>query len=459
MKNIYMNPGKVNFLGYYGETEEITAYFKINDFNYNNKDALTNSGFSLVNGWNLLVEQNEHLYLQALVEEDESLLWKINSPTSTNAGSVLATEGVGRCQVLKNENGVISKSNLYYFSVGESIENSSEVKPPNLDDWVSELVSNDSLEPATTLYSNLSNIANLNEKIQTIESAADQANEVVEAAGKISLINEAGPYAEEILLSKDSIDSVVSAVTQAEVVLEAARVAEIVSDAGLVAQNVLDAEKAAASVNQAYGAAEKVNAASEEIDKFVENTDVAEAWAVGTKSGIAVSSSEPQYNNHSKYWASQTSSMSAHVDEIVVEVEKYAKQAETSANNASNNSTAAATAASAAASARDTAVSAKNAAEEAKEAAEKARDEAEKIITSDDAIVEHNKDETAHPYIRELIESGAKSAESVTTTTPTITGTTTFGLKFWKGTKSEYTALAKKDSQTLYIVVADTNLV
>lgn len=55
----------------------------------------------------------------------------------------------------------------------------------------------------------------------------------------------------------------------------------------------------------------------------------AEAWAKGTKDGVPVGSSEPQYHNSSKYWNEQTGA--------------YATAAQTSATNAAGSASSAAT--------------------------------------------------------------------------------------------------------------------
>lgn len=53
-------------------------------------------------------------------------------------------------------------------------------------------------------------------------------------------------------------------------------------------------------------AIEKADIATEKADVASAEADQSEAWAVGRKNNIPVSADEPQYENHSKYWADQS---------------------------------------------------------------------------------------------------------------------------------------------------------
>ena len=95
----------------------------------------------------------------------------------------------------------------------------------------------------------------------------------------------------------------------------------------------------------------------------------AEAWAKGTKDGVAVSSTDPQYHNHAKYYAEKSSD--------------YASNAATSATTATNKASAAATSASnAATSANNAAASESNAASSASTASTKASAAAQSASTT-----------------------------------------------------------------------------
>jgi hypothetical protein len=72
-------------------------------------------------------------------------------------------------------------------------------------------------------------------------------------------------------------------------------------DMAAIAQAKLDAEAAAAN---AY--ASEVAAAASAADTT--QAEEAEAWAKGTKNGVAVGNTAPQYHNNSKYWSDQSAS-------------------------------------------------------------------------------------------------------------------------------------------------------
>lgn len=48
-----------------------------------------------------------------------------------------------------------------------------------------------------------------------------------------------------------------------------------------------------------------IAAALEDIANAIQATSDAEAWAVGTRNGIPVDSSDPTYHNNAKYYAEQ----------------------------------------------------------------------------------------------------------------------------------------------------------
>ena len=72
-------------------------------------------------------------------------------------------------------------------------------------------------------------------------------------------------------------------------------------DMAAIAQSKTDAENAATA---AAGSAASAAASAADTTQ----AQNAEAWAVGTKNGVAVGSSAPQYHNNSKYWSDQAAS-------------------------------------------------------------------------------------------------------------------------------------------------------
>ena len=58
------------------------------------------------------------------------------------------------------------------------------------------------------------------------------------------------------------------------------------------------------------------DAAERITEATVEATEEAEAWAVGTKSGTDVPSTDPQYHNNAKYYADQMGTISSDVSDL-----------------------------------------------------------------------------------------------------------------------------------------------
>lgn len=99
------------------------------------------------------------------------------------------------------------------------------------------------------------------------------------------------------------------------------------------------------------GLAEDVDLSTSELAPYLELSKDAEAWAVGTRDGVPVSQSAPQYHNYSKYYAEQAS-------DSATSAAGSATQAGNSATAAGNSATAAAgSATSAAGSAQQAAAS------------------------------------------------------------------------------------------------------
>lgn len=93
---------------------------------------------------------------------------------------------------------------------------------------------------------------------------------------------------------------------QARADAEAARVREeqarVDRDTGIVAQATAQANAAKASAEQA---ATSVGAAAQEVSNAQGKVEDAEAYAKGTRNGVAVGSSDPAYQNNAKYWYEQ----------------------------------------------------------------------------------------------------------------------------------------------------------
>ena len=73
-----------------------------------------------------------------------------------------------------------------------------------------------------------------------------------------------------------------------------------------------------------------------------EQMENAEAWAAGTKNGTAVTSSDPQYHNNSKYYSEQSASSATTASNKATEASNSASTASTKAGEASTSATASA---------------------------------------------------------------------------------------------------------------------
>lgn len=73
-----------------------------------------------------------------------------------------------------------------------------------------------------------------------------------------------------------------------------------------------------------------------------EQMENAEAWAAGTKNGTAVTSSDPQYHNNSKYYSEQSASSASAAANKATEASNSASTASTKAGEASTSATASA---------------------------------------------------------------------------------------------------------------------
>ena len=135
----------------------------------------------------------------------------------------------------------------------------------------------------------------------------------------------------------------------------------------------------------------------------------AEAWAKGTKNGVAVGSGDPQYHNNSKYYSEQAASSASTAT-------TKASQASTSATNAANSATAAANSATASAnSATASAGSASTASTKASEASTSATNAANSATAAaNSATASAGSASTASTKASEASTSASNAATSAT---------------------------------------------
>ena len=96
------------------------------------------------------------------------------------------------------------------------------------------------------------------------------------------------------------------------------------------------AGQAASSATAASGSA---TAAADSAEDAQEMSYTAEAWAVGTKNGIDVGSSDPQYHNNAKYYKEHAASSASSASTSASTATTKASQASTSASTASTAAT------------------------------------------------------------------------------------------------------------------------
>ena len=122
-------------------------------------------------------------------------------------------------------------------------------------------------------------------------SATNAADSATAAAGSASTAStKAGEAATSATNAADSATAAAGSASTASTKA---------SDASTAASTATTkAGEASTSATNAAGSATAANTSAED----------AEAWAVGTKDGTAVPSTEPQYNNHAKYWAGRAES-------------------------------------------------------------------------------------------------------------------------------------------------------
>lgn len=134
-------------------------------------------------------------------------------------------------------------------------------------------------------------------KEETLESIADAIRSKNKASGPIQVEQ----FAQSILdlevgenteKAAESAKSAAASAASAE--SSALAAAESAGKGASSESNALASEKAAAKSQKAAKASESASAKSESN---------AEAWAVGTRNGTAVTSEDETYQNNSKYWA------------------------------------------------------------------------------------------------------------------------------------------------------------
>lgn len=182
--------------------------------------------------------------------------------------------------------------------------------------------------------------------------------------------------------------------------------AETRANAELAADAADDAGAAKTAAEVAQGKAEDAQAAAEAAQATVtEQTEKAEAWAVGTKNGTPVGSGDPAYHNNAAYYATNAGTEAAAAGASAGDAEAWAKGTRNGsavssgdatyhnnskyyAEQASGSATSAGTAKTAAETAQGKAETAQGKAEDAQTAAEAAQDAAEDAADAAEGLME-----------------------------------------------------------------------
>lgn len=147
------------------------------------------------------------------------------------------------------------------------------------------------------------------------------------------------------------------------------------------------------------------------IEDAQEMSYTAEAWAVGTKNGIDVGSSDPQYHNNAKYYKEQAASSASSASTYASNASSSASAAATQADNAADSATAAAGSASEASGHASSAAGyASSASAQATEAANQRRDSEAWAVGKKDGIDVPSSESQYHNNSKYWAEQAATSA-------------------------------------------------
>lgn len=116
MRILHMNPATVNEIGRLGENEYTRAVFDVADWIADYPDAT----FTLLN----LRNGDDTAYpVPGVAQDGDAVLWDV-----TDAD--LTSEGLGKCELILLDNGVIAKSVIYLTRVLPTLDGSGEVPDP-----------------------------------------------------------------------------------------------------------------------------------------------------------------------------------------------------------------------------------------------------------------------------------------------------------------------------------------
>lgn len=441
---IYANPDRITKVAVVGEDSynfiefDVSKLILKNGFSETNKDLAPNFSFS--DTWNIAYEQSGILSIVSpdlITIKDNKLQWEITD-------TLTSFEGIIKCQIIYNTSfdgkKILRKSSFYYLAVGESLIGSDNTRPPNLDDWIEELI-----KAGQELVSTLQGLGEIDEDIKKVQDASDAADKLIEAAPEIDRLEQNTGLAEEwAKQAETSATSAMNAQQSAnEAINEAKKWAIAPKDELEEGSSKYWAEQSEASATDAKTSADALAEAENEAKKWAigsiedleegsskhwaeqskEHSDTSKEWAIG--------GTEETNENNAKYWAEKAAEEKAKAQAWAI-----GGTEETNENSA-------------------------------KYWAEQARDVATGDIadTLKTMIGNHDKAEEAHsnqfkPILEDITEikeslEKAGTADTIVASTPTEEK---ISLKFWKGTKEEYINIITKDPNTLYIVSSNPTL-
>ena len=193
---IYANPDRITKVAVVGEDSynfiefDVSKLILKNGFSETNKDLAPNFSFS--DTWNIAYEQSGILSIVSpdlITIKDNKLQWEITD-------TLTSFEGIIKCQIIYNTSfdgkKILRKSSFYYLAVGESLIGSDNTRPPNLNDWIEELIN-----AGQDLVSTLQGLGEIDEDIKKVQDASDAAEKLIEAAPEIDRLEENTDLAEK----------------------------------------------------------------------------------------------------------------------------------------------------------------------------------------------------------------------------------------------------------------------
>lgn len=229
-----------------------------------------------------LVSPNNVQYPGDVWVQEGIVLWQVRTIDTNVAG-----RGTARLDIV-DSTGTVVRTALANTVVQETITPGEA--PSQIDDWLD-------ASSATLLAVNQA-LLNIDTAIEGVDRAEDE-REAAEATRVSNENNRIGTEAIRVSNEADRVSAEVLRVS-AETGRADAEDLRVSAEAGRVSAETL---RASAEADRSAAEAQRQAAISDFIDTTSANKKDAEAYAIGTKDGVAVENTDPTYHNNSKYYA------------------------------------------------------------------------------------------------------------------------------------------------------------